>query len=56
MRYDDCQGHMKVRSRLLAFDDFGSPFRVLHVSTVVFGADFEFNINLNCHEEVLVPS
>ena len=63
MHYSGCQGHVKVRSRSLTFDELGSLFRVLHVSWVVFGADFEFSIHLNIYEvtfmkyyEHLVPS
>ena len=36
------QGTVKVRSKSLTFDDLASLFRVLHVSRVVSGADFEF--------------
>ena len=36
------QGPVKVRSKSLTFDDLASLFRVLHVSMVVSGADFEF--------------
>ena len=35
------QGTVKVRSSL-TFDDLASLFRVLHVSRVVSGVDFEF--------------
>ena len=56
MRYGGCQGHVKVRARLLTFDDLGSLFRVLHASRVVFGADFEFSTHLKIYEVVLVPS
>ena len=39
--------------RLLTFDDLGSLFRVLHVSRLVFGADFEFSSSFNNFEVVL---
>ena len=42
--------------RSLTFDDLGSLFRVLHVSRLVFGAEFEFSNHLNIYEVVLVPS
>ena len=38
------------------FDDLGSLFRVLLVSRVVFGADFDFSSHLNIYAVVLVPS
>ena len=47
MQYGGCQGHVKIRSKSLTFNDLGSPFRVLHVSRTVFGADFEFSIQFN---------
>ena len=36
--------------------DLGSLFRVLHVSRLVFGAEFEFSNHMNIYEVVLVPS
>ena len=42
--------------RSLTFDDLGSLFRVLHVSRVVYRADFEFSVHLNVYEVVLVLS
>ena len=46
------EGQVKV----IDFDDLGSLFRVLHVSRVVYRADFEFSIHLNVYEVVLVLS
>ena len=54
-----CQGHLKVRSGhwpLVTSGDLGSLFRVLHVSRLVFGAEFEFSNHMNIYEVVLVPS
>ena len=56
MHYGGCQGHVKVRSRSLTFDDLGSLFRVLLASRVVFGVDFDFSNHMNIYEVVLVPS
>ena len=55
MHKGGCQGHLKeVRS--LTFDDPSSLFRVLHVSRLVVGAEFEFSNHRNIYEVVLVPS
>ena len=42
--------------RSLTFDDFGPLFRVLHVSRLVLGDEFEFSNHLNIYEVVLVSS
>ena len=57
MQYGGCQGHGKVRSRSLTFDELKTfTFLVsLHVFRVLFGADFEFSIQLSIYEVILVP-
>ena len=58
MQYCGCQLSRSPEGqvRSLTFGDLGSLFGVLHVSRVVFRADFEFNMHLIIYEVVLVPS
>ena len=56
MHYGGCQGHVKVRSMSLTFDDLSSLLLGSYIFRLVFGADFEFSIHLNIYEVMLAPS
>ena len=58
MQYCGCQLSRSPEGqvRSLTFGNLSSLFEVLHVSKVVFRADFEFNMHLIIYEVVLVPS
>ena len=56
MHYGGCQGHVKVRSRSLTFDDLSSLLLGSYIFRLVFRADFEFSTHLNIYEVILAPS